>query len=112
MTDLMLGRAKPLNVEIMRFPNGALAQFKVRDWIESRGAQADMFDGAVKHLTDPADDGSYWQYTWMPLRAPGEEYKSRHVYIGDYIVHYGDGLFRVYPPWEFDQFFEVTDAAD
>ena len=111
MSNRLLIRQKPLEFEAMRFPNGGMSQGKVMDWIKSHGGSASLYDGWYRTLDDPASDGSYYRWDFISVPVRGEPYRSRHAYYGDYIVHLGDGDFRVVKPWDLDLLFdEVRDA--
>lgn len=111
MSNLRTIRQKPLEFEAMRFPNCGKSQHEVLSWIEECGGSAKLYDGWYRTLEEPAHDGSYYRWDFITIPVRGEAYQSRHAYYGDYIVHQGDGHFRVIKPWDFDLLFEEVDNA-
>lgn len=111
MSEPITIRQKPLTFEAMRFPNGGKTQHTVAEWVESHGAEMPLWDGNVERLETPADDGSSWRWCWAIIRDPNRANKNQEVMFGDYIIHLGDGNFRVVKPYDFDQSYEEVDDA-
>lgn len=110
--ETMRVRQKPLEMEAVRFPKGGKTQHYVSQWVESLNWEMPLWDGNVKMLDHPADDGSMWRWVYGIIRDPNDRTDSQHVFLGDYIIHRGDGSLVVVKPWEFDRLYEeVSDDA-
>ena len=94
----------PRDFDAVRFPKGGQSQIKIKEWIEQRGGEAQLFDGWVRETTEPADDGSYYRWDFISVKV--KKYQSSHAYYGDYIIHRGAGDFVVVAPWEYNDFYE------
>lgn len=105
-TEPKVYRKLPVNIEAIQFPLGGTAQGEVARWIRDSGGEANLYDGNVRQVDTPFEDGSYFHWVSMSIKTLEG---TMNAHPGDYIIKGVEGEFYPCRPDIFQKTYEAAE---